>query len=68
VRLNEPTVEEVNFDFIPLEDVERIGGWDKFYCIVRESRKSTAMAAFKSILNPDEVRAIYEYRTSLPKL
>src|SRR5207237_3042030 len=24
VRLNEPTVEEVNFDLIPLEDVERI--------------------------------------------
>jgi hypothetical protein len=34
VRLNEPTVKEVNLDLIPLEDVERIGGWDKFYRIV----------------------------------
>src|SRR5438093_10045100 len=24
VRLNEPTVEEVNFDLIPLEDVDRV--------------------------------------------
>jgi ABC-type amino acid transport substrate-binding protein len=42
------------------------GGWDKFYRFVWEGRKNTAMAAFKGILSPDEVRALYEYLTSLP--
>ena len=42
-------------------------GWDKFYRFVWEGRKNTAMAAFKGILSPDEVRALYEYLTSLPR-
>ena len=41
------------------------GGWDKFYRIVWTGRKNTAMAAFKGILTPDEVRFIYEYLTSI---
>lgn len=43
------------------------GGWDRFYRLVWEGRKNTAMAAFKGILSPDEIRALYEYLTSLPK-
>jgi len=43
------------------------GGFDKFYRLVWEGRKNTAMAAFKGILSPDEVRALYEYLTSLPR-
>jgi len=43
------------------------GGWDKFYRIVWTGRRNTAMAAFKGILSPEEVRALYEYLTSLPK-
>ena len=43
------------------------GGYDKFYRLVWEGRKNTAMAAFKGILSPDEVRALYEYLTSLPR-
>ena len=42
-------------------------GYDKFYRLVWEGRKNTAMAAFKGILSPDEVRALYEYLTSLPR-
>ena len=42
-------------------------GWERFYRFVWEGRKNTAMAAFKGILSPDEVRAIYEYLTSLPQ-
>ena len=43
------------------------GGWDRFYRFVWEGRKNTPMAAFKGILSPDEVRALYEYLTSLPR-
>ena len=43
------------------------GGYDKFYRLVWEGRKNTAMAAFKGILSPDEVRALYEYLTALPR-
>jgi ABC-type amino acid transport substrate-binding protein len=43
------------------------GGWERFYRLVWEGRKNTAMAAFRGILTPDEVRAVYEYLTSLPR-
>jgi polar amino acid transport system substrate-binding protein len=39
------------------------GGYDKFYRIVWNGRKNTAMAAFKGILTPDEVLHIYQYLT-----
>jgi polar amino acid transport system substrate-binding protein len=41
------------------------GGWDKFYRIVWNGRKNTAMAAFKGILTPDEVHHIYDFLTSI---
>lgn len=41
------------------------GGWDKFYRIVWNGRKNTAMGAFSTILTPDEIRSIYEYLTSM---
>lgn len=41
------------------------GGWDKFYRIVWNGRKNTAMAAFKGILTPDEVHHIYDYLTAI---
>ena len=41
------------------------GGWDKFYRIVWNGRKNTAMAGFKGILTPDEVHHIYDYLTSI---
>jgi ABC-type amino acid transport substrate-binding protein len=41
------------------------GGWDKFYRIVWNGRKNTAMAGFKGILTPDEVHHIFDYLTSI---
>jgi mono/diheme cytochrome c family protein len=41
------------------------GGWDKFYRVVWNGRKNTAMAAFKGILTPDEVHHIFDYLTSI---
>ena len=40
------------------------GGWDKFYRIVWNGRKNTAMAAFKGILSADEIHHIYDYLTT----
>lgn len=43
------------------------GGRDRFFRIVLEGRKNTAMAGFKGILTEDEVGAIYRYLTTLPR-
>lgn len=42
-------------------------GREKFFRMVLEGRKNTAMAGFKGILTEDEVGAIYRYLTSLPR-
>lgn len=43
------------------------GGRDRFFRIVLEGRKHTAMAGFKGILTEDEIGAMYRYLTSLPR-
>lgn len=43
------------------------GGLEKFFRIVLQGRKNTAMAGFKGILTEDEVGALYWYLTSLPR-
>jgi polar amino acid transport system substrate-binding protein len=42
------------------------GGYDKFYRIVWNGRKNTAMAGFKGILTPDEVLHIYQFLMAKP--
>lgn len=43
------------------------GGQEKFVRIVRDGRRNTPMAPFKSILSDEEILKIYQYLTSRPR-